>query len=178
MSHFSVRDASSFLFRSSKISALSRREASSKSSQGFTLCFQPLFLLFDRPFCFRSSSWRFYMMVDQGFIPFFNCSSSFLSELRSTKIYSKINMVLNTCFVLRSSSILHLASKVQFVLPYHLRWCYVILDNLSLCFMIHMLSRMRYFKPITFFLGVILGYISPKAFPKECCYCGDYQRYL
>ena len=33
-----------FFFRSSKFSALSRREAPSKSLQGFTLCFQLLFL--------------------------------------------------------------------------------------------------------------------------------------
>ena len=53
---------------------------------------------------------------------------------------------------------------------------------LSSCFMIHMWSRMRYFKsiifslfkrsfqPINFFVGVILGYISPTTFPKECSY--------
>ena len=35
----------------------------------------------------------------------------FLSELWSSKLYSKINMVLNTCFVLRSSNILHLAFR-------------------------------------------------------------------
>ena len=44
MSHFSVRDAWSFLFRSSKFSQLYHREAPSKSSQGFTFCFQLLFL--------------------------------------------------------------------------------------------------------------------------------------
>ena len=33
-----------------------------------------------------------------------------------------------------------------------------------------MLSRMRYFKSINLFVGVILCHISPKAFPKECCY--------
>ena len=37
------------------------------------------------------------------------------------------------------------------------------------CFMIHKLSGMRYFKSINLFVGVILGYISSKAFPKECC---------
>ena len=68
-------------------------------------------------------------MVRQGFFSFFNCSSRFLLKLWSVKLYSKINMVLNTCFVLRSSSILHLHSKVQFFLPYLLRWCYVTLDN-------------------------------------------------
>ena len=44
MSHFPVRDVSSFRLRSSKFSRLYRREAPSKSLQGFTLCFQLLFL--------------------------------------------------------------------------------------------------------------------------------------
>ena len=51
------------------------------------------------------------MVVHQGFLSFFNCSSRFLLKLWSVKLYSKINMVLNTCFVLRSSSILHLAFR-------------------------------------------------------------------
>ena len=63
-----------------------------------------------------------------------------------------------------------LQSGVQFFLPYHWRWYYVILDNLSSCFMIHMLLRMRYFKSTNLVIGVTLGYISPKAFPKVCCY--------
>ena len=33
--------------------------------------------------------------------------------------------------------------------------------------MIHMVLRMRYIKSIILFIGVILGYISPKAFPKD-----------
>ena len=37
-------------------------------------------------------------------------------------------------------------------------------------FMIHMLSRLGYFKSINLVIGAILGYISPKAFPKDCCY--------
>ena len=98
----------------------------SKSLQGFTLCFQFLFLFI--PFVYRSSSWRFYMMVHQGFNSFSKCSSRFFSkELK--------------CFFI-------LQSGVQFFLPYHWRWYYVILDNLSSCFMIHMLLRMRYFKSI------------------------------
>ena len=44
MSHFPVRDVSSFRFRSSKFFRVYRREAPSKSLQGFTLCFQLLFL--------------------------------------------------------------------------------------------------------------------------------------
>src|SRR3954469_14752374 len=69
--------------------------------------------------------------------------------------------------------ILH--SEVQFLLPYHLRWCYVILDNLSSRFMIHMLSRRRYFKSTNLFVGFFMSHVSPKAFPKECCYYGAYQ---
>ena len=76
-------------------------------------------------------------------------------------------MVLNTCFVLRRSSILHLAFLSAMLLPYILRWCYIILGNFHSCFVIHMLSRMRYFKSINLFVGVILVKISPKAFPKE-----------
>ena len=112
--------------------------------------------LFLSSFYYRSSSWRLYMVVHQGFFSLFNCSSRFLLKLRSAKLYSKINMVLNTCFVLGSSSILHLASEVQFFLPYLLRRCYIILGNFHSCFAIHMLSRMRYFKSIHHFVGVIL----------------------
>ena len=65
--------------------------------------------------------------------------------------------------------------KVQFVPSYLLRWCYVLLDNFHPCSMFHMLSRMRYFKSTNLFVGVILCHVSPKAFPKECCYCGPYQ---
>ena len=64
------------------------------------------FSFFLSSFYYRSSSWRLYMVVRQGFFSFFNCSSRFLSELRSAKLYSKINMVFNTCFVLWSSNIL------------------------------------------------------------------------
>ena len=63
--------------------------------------------------------------------------------------------------------------KVQFFLPYHWRWYYVILDNLSSCFMFHMLLRVRYVKSLNLFVGVILGYISPKAFPKDFSINGD-----
>ena len=99
----------SSFFRSSKFSALSRREAPSKSSQGFTLCFN--FSFFLSFIYYRSSPWRLHMVIRQGFLSFFNCSSGFLSKLWPAKLYSKINMVLNTCFVLRHSSILLLAFR-------------------------------------------------------------------
>ena len=99
----------------------------------------------------------------------------------------KLNMVLNTCFVLRSSSISSSYIQVQFFLPYLLRWCYVIMDNFPSSFMIHKVFKSDVFKSIILssfkrsfqqfylFVVVILGHISPKAFPKECCYCCAYQ---
>ena len=115
------------------------------------------------------------MVVCQGFFSFFNCSSRFLFKLRSTKLYSKLNMVFNTCFVLRRSSIVHLAfrSAILSILSFEVVLCHS--WQFPSCFMIHMLSRTRYFKSINLFIGVILCHISPKAFPKECCYCGAYQ---
>ena len=124
MSKLSFSIVSSFLSRSSKISQVYHHEDPSKSSQGFTLCFQLLFLL--SSFYYRSSSWRFYMVVHQGFLSFCNCSSRFLSKLWSAKLYSRINMVLNTCFVLRSSSILHLAfwSAILSILSFEMVLCH------------------------------------------------------
>ena len=105
------------------------------------------FLLFDHSFVYRSSSWRLYMMVHQGFNSFSKCSSRFFVE--ELKHSSSCNLECNS-------------------FPYHRRWYYVILDNLSSCFLIHMLLRMSYFKSINLIIGVILGYISPEAFPKDC----------
>ena len=132
-------------------------------------------------FPIRSSSWRLNMVVRQGFFSFFNCSSKYLSKLRSAKLYSQINLVLNKCVLLRGSSIFHLAFQSAIPSTLSSRWSYVILDNFPSCFMIRKLSRMRHvnpsfslrsgdpLQPINLFIGVILGYISPKAFPKECC---------
>ena len=84
------------------------------------------FSFFLSSFHYRSSSWRRYMMVRQGFFSFFNCSSRFLSKLWPAKLYSKINMVLNTCFVLGSSSILHLAfrSAIRSTLSFEVVLCH------------------------------------------------------
>ena len=105
--HISRFEMLHLFFRSSKFSWLYRRKAPSKSSQGSPCSFN--FSFFLSFFYYRSSPWKIYMMVHQGFLSFFICSSKFLSKLRSAKLYSKVNMVLNTCFVLRRSSILHLA---------------------------------------------------------------------
>ena len=109
MSHFSVRVASSFFseipsFRHYLIAKLHLNHC-----KALPCVFN--FSLFLSSFHYWSSSWRLYMVVRQGFYSFFNCSSSFLSKLWCAKLYSKINMVLNTCFVLKSSSILLLAFR-------------------------------------------------------------------
>ena len=82
------------------------------------------------------------MVVRQGFLSFFNCSSRFLLKLRSAKLYSKINMVLNTCFVLRSSSILHPAFESAILSTISLEVVLCHFDNFPSCFMIHKLSGM------------------------------------
>ena len=122
------------------------------------------------------------MVVRQGFFSFFNCSSRFLLKLRSAKLYSKINMVLNTCFVLRSSSILHLAfrSAILSTLSFEMVLCHpwqflLVLHDLQvvrneLIKSIIFSSFKRSFRPINLFVGVVLGYISPIAFHWECCY--------
>ena len=86
------------------------------------------FPFFLSSFYYRSSSWRLYMVVRQGFLSFFNCRSRFLLKLWPAKLHSKINMVLNTCFVLWSSSILLLAfwsavlSTLSFVVVLYHSW--------------------------------------------------------
>ena len=101
------------------------------------------FSFFLSSFYYRSSSWRLHMVVRQGFLSSFNCSSRFLLKLRSAKLYSKINMVLNTCFVLRSSSLLQLAfqSAIPSTLSFEVVLCHS-WQFLS-CLMIRKLSRMR-----------------------------------
>ena len=68
-----------FLFRSSKISQLYHFKASSNHCKA-SILFLSSFTSFWSSFCYRSSSWRFYMMVHQGFNSFLNCSSRFFSE--------------------------------------------------------------------------------------------------
>ena len=94
-----------FISRSSKLSSSWR---SILSLQGFNLILFILHFVWSF-FYYRSSSWRLYMVVRQGFLSFFICSSRLLSRWWSAKLHSKINMVPNTCFVLWYSSILHLA---------------------------------------------------------------------
>ena len=58
---------------------LYHHEDPSKSLQGFNLILFILHFVWSF-FCYQSSSWRFYMMVHQGFNSFSKCSSRFFSE--------------------------------------------------------------------------------------------------
>ena len=105
------------------------------------------FSFFLSSFYYQIFSWRLYMVVRQGFFSFFNCSSRFLSKLWSAKLYSKINMVFNTCFVLRSSSILLLAfrSAIRSTLSFEVVLCHS--WQFPSWFMIHKFSRVTYLNP-------------------------------
>ena len=124
-----------FFSRSSKLFQVCHHEDLSKSLQCFTLCFQLLFLfvilLFTGVLHGGSTWW-------------------FIKDLIPSRSAHQDSFQ-------RSSSILHLAFRSVILSTSSLRWCYVNLDNLSSCFMIHMLLRMRYFKSINLFFGVILG---------------------
>ena len=139
-----------FLLRSSKLFQLYHFKAPSNHCKVSPCVFNFSFLFVWSPFCYRSSSWRFNMMVHQRNNSFSKCSLRFFSK--ELKLSSSCN------------------PECNFFLPYRWRWFYVILNNLSSCFMIHMLLRMSYFKAINLVIGIILGYISPKTVPKDCCY--------
>ena len=93
------------------------------------------FSFFLSSFYYRSSSWRLYMVVRQGFFSFFNCSSRFLLKLRSAKLYSKNKHGAQHMFCFEefkhsSSCIL----KCNSFISHLLRWCYVIVDNFPFVF--------------------------------------------
>ena len=104
--------------------------------QGFTWCFQLLFL--------------FIILL----LPEF-----FMEALHDgwSRIQFLLKVFIEVLFRGVQEFFFHLAFRSEkFFLSYHWRWYYVILDNLSSCFMIHTLLRMRYFKSINLFVGVIL----------------------
>ena len=118
MIHLSFQSCSSYhilgtrcfiFFRSSKLSQLSCREPPSKLLQGFTLCFQLLFLfiILLLPDFFMEA-----LHGGSSRIPFiFNCSSRFLSKLWPAKLYSKNKHGAQHMLFLRSSSILLLVFR-------------------------------------------------------------------
>ena len=85
------------------------------------------FSFFLSSFHYRSSSWRLYMVVRQGFFSFFNISLEVMICRAILKIKHGVqHMFCFEAFKYSSSYI-----QVQFFLPYLLKWCYVILDNFS-----------------------------------------------
>ena len=107
MNKFSVSIVSSFLFPEFQALIIMKIHLSHCKASPCVFNFS----FFLSSFYYQSSSWRLNMVAHQGFFSFFIRSSRFLSKLRSAKLYSKMNMVLDTCLVLRSSSILHLAFR-------------------------------------------------------------------
>ena len=101
----------------------------------------------------------------------------------SSRIYFLLEAFINILF--RGAQVFFFVqSGVQFLLPYLFRWCYVIL---TISFVLHdsQVVRNEIVKPINFFeyelfsihqylRRSILVYISPIAFPKDCCYYGAY----
>ena len=65
--------------------------------------------------------------------------------------------------------------EVQFVLPYHLRWCYVILDNFPSCFVFHKLSRWGILNPPISSLELSWAIFHIKLSFKDCRSYGIYQ---
>ena len=164
-----------------KVSSLYRPEAPSKSLQGFTLCFQLLFLFY-HPFITGvlhwGSTWWFVKDSFHSSIVLQDFSRSF--DLPSYT--QKLTWCSTHVLFWGDQVFFFLHFQVQFFLPYLLRWCYAILDNslrvswftsfqewhiLNPSFSIRSWDPLQ---PINLFIGIILGYISPKAFPRDCCY--------
>ena len=107
------------------------------------------FSFFYHHFVYQSSSWMPYMMVHRGFISFSKRSSTFFSkELNHS---SFCNPECNSFYRIIGGGIMSFL-----IIWVHVSW-------------FTKLSRMMYFKSINLLIGVILGYIPPKAFPKDCC---------
>ena len=118
-----------FFSKSSKLSQLYHHGDSSKPLQGFTLCFQLLFPFVWSFFYYRSSSWRLYMMVHQGFNSFSKCSLRLFSE--ELKFSSSCNPECYSLYLIFWDGVMSF-------------WL------LPSCVMIHELSGMTYFKPVIF----------------------------
>ena len=140
---------SSFFSRSSKLSQFSRHEDPSNHCKSSPCVFNFSFLSFDHSFITRvlhggSKCWFIKDVIPSRGVyrdSFQRCSSILHLAFRSA-ILSTLSLVLVLCHSWQFSFMLH-------------DWQVV---------------RNEIFKPIIFFLGVILGYISPKAFHWECCY--------
>ena len=115
-------------------------KAPSNSSQALNL----IPFIFHFPcFHYRSSSWWFIMFL-------------FILE-----VFIKILVGAQAFFIMHSNCN-----------PFYLIFSDGVMSFLTNSFMFHdsQVIRNDIFNPVNFFVGVILGCISPKAFPKDCCY--------
>ena len=152
----------SFFPQSSKLSQFSRLEDPSNHCKSSPCVFNFSFLSFDHSFVHQSSSWRLYMMVHKGFNSFSKCSSRFFSEefKHSSSCIPKCNSFY-LIFWGGVMSFLIISLRVSWFTScpeWHI---------LNPSFSIRSWDPLQ---PINLFIGVILCHISPKAFPKDCCY--------
>ena len=70
----------------------------------------------------------------------------------------------------------HSSSCIPKCNSFYLIFCGGVMSFLRISFVFHdsQVVRNEVFKSITFFLGAILGYISPTTFHWECCHYGAY----
>ena len=102
------------------------------------------------------------MMVHQGFNSFLKCSSRFFSEEFKHS---------SSCITKPNSFYLIFWGGVMSLLIIFLS-CFTIhkFFNSDISKSIIFSSLKTSFQSLNIFIGVILGHISPKAFPKDCCY--------
>ena len=137
-----------FLFRSAKFSLYLVAKLHLNHCKASTLFFSSSISI-DHFFYFRSSHESSTWWFIKDLYSFSKCSSRFFSK--KLKLSSYCNPECNSFFRIIGGGIM----------SFLIIWVHV--------FMIHMLSRLGYFKSINLFVGIVLGYISPKTFPKDCC---------
>ena len=87
------------------------------------------FSFFLPSFYYRSSSWRLYMFVRQGILFILQLFFKISLEVMIHQAILKIKHGAQHMFCFEELKYLYLAFRSAIVLPYHLRWCYVTLDN-------------------------------------------------
>ena len=157
-----------FSFRSSKLFQLYHFKASSKSLQGFTLCSQLLFLsiilllpeFFMEALHGASSRIPFILQL------FFKISLEVMIRQAIPKDKHGAQQML--CF----QEFKHSSSCIPKCNSFYLISWDGVMSLLAISPRVFdsQVIRNEIFKPIILFIGVILGYISPKVFPKDFCY--------
>ena len=168
MSHFSVRDASSFLFRSSKFYHYIVLELHLNHCKTSPCSFNFSFISFYHPFItgvlHGGSTWWF---VKDSFHSSFVLKVSLEVKIRQAILSNKHGVQHMFCF----EEFKHSSSCIPNCNSFYLVCCGGVMSFLTISFVFHdsQVVRNEVFKPIIFFLGVILVYISPEAFHWECC---------